>query len=113
STTENEPNDFEIGNHHDITRLKVMNRDGSMNENAGKYASMDRFDARKQVVEDLKAEGLLVKIEEMTHSVGHSERTGVVVEPRLSTQWFVRMEELSQRALDNQETDNKVNFYPE
>lgn len=112
-TPAHDPNDFEIGNRHDLVRLNVMNKDGSMNENAGKYAGMDRFDARKQVIKDLEAEDLLVKIEEMTHSVGHSERTGVVVEPRLSTQWFVRMEELSKRALDNQKTDNKVDFYPE
>lgn len=112
-TPAHDPNDFEIGNRHDLVRLNVMNKDGSMNENAGKYAGMDRFDARKQVVKDLEAEDLLVKIEEMTHSVGHSERTGVVVEPRLSTQWFVRMEELSKRALGNQKTDNKVDFYPE
>ncbi len=112
-TPAHDPNDFEVGNRHDLPRLNVMNNDGSMNENAGKYANMDRFEARKQVVEDLKAEGLLVKIEEMVHSVGHSERTGVVVEPRLSTQWFVRMEDLAKNALDNQKTEGKVDFYPE
>ena len=84
-----------------------------MNENAGIYAGLDRFEARKKVVKDLKEQNLLVEIEDMVHSVGHSERTGVVVEPRLSTQWFVRMEELSKNALKNQKTENKVHFYPE
>lgn len=112
-TPAHDPNDFDIGNRHDLTRLNVMNPDGTMNENAGAYAGMDRFEARKKIVADLKAADLLVKVEEMVHSVGHSERTGVVVEPRLSTQWFVRMEELSKNALENQKTDNKVHFYPE
>lgn len=112
-TPAHDPNDFDIGNRHDLTRLNVMNPDGTMNENAGAYAGMDRFEARKKVVEDLQAADLLVGIEEMVHSVGHSERTGVVVEPRLSTQWFVRMDELSKNALENQKTDNKVHFYPE
>ena len=112
-TPAHDPNDFEIGNRHDLERLNVMNSDGSMNEKAGKYEGMDRFVARKQVVADLDELGLLIKVEEMVHSVGHSERTGVVVEPRLSTQWFVKMEELAQASLDNQKTDNKVEFYPE
>ncbi|HLR92279.1 MAG TPA: valine--tRNA ligase [Atopostipes sp.] len=112
-TPAHDPNDFEVGNRHDLERLNVMHPNGSMNENAGKYEGLDRFEARKQVVGDLEDEGLLIKIEEMVHSVGHSERTGVVVEPRLSTQWFVRMEELAQNALDNQKTENKVHFYPE
>lgn len=112
-TPAHDPNDFEVGNRHDLERLNVMNADGSMNENAGKYAGLDRFDARKKVIADLKEQGLLIKIEEMVHSVGHSERTGVVVEPRLSTQWFVKMDELAQASLDNQKTENKVNFVPE
>ena len=112
-TPAHDPNDFDIGNRHDLERLNVMNSDGTMNDAAGVYAGLDRFKARKQVIKDLDAEGLLIKVEEMVHSVGHSERTGVVVEPRLSTQWFVRMDELAKNALDNQETDNKVNFAPE
>ncbi len=111
-TPAHDPNDFDIGNRHDLERLNVMHPDGSMNEKAGKYAGMDRFEARKQVVADLEEQGLLIKVEEMVHSVGHSERTGVVVEPRLSTQWFVKMDELAQASLDNQKTDNKVHFYP-
>lgn len=112
-TPAHDPNDFEIGNRHDLERLNVMNPDGSMNKNAGKYEGLDRFKARKQVVADLDELGLLIKVEEMVHSVGHSERTGVVVEPRLSTQWFVKMEQLAEAALANQKTDNKVNFAPE
>ena len=112
-TPAHDPNDFDIGNRHDLKRLNVMNSDGTMNDAAGDYAGMDRFDARKKVVEDLEKEGYLIKVEEMTHSVGHSERTGVVVEPRLSTQWFVRMEELADKALHNQKTANKVNFAPD
>ncbi len=111
-TPAHDPNDFEVGNRHNLERLNVMNNDGSMNKNAGKYEGMDRFKARKQVVADLDELGLLIKVEEMVHSVGHSERTGVVVEPRLSTQWFVKMDELAASALDNQKTDNKINFAP-
>ena len=75
-----------------------MNEDGTMNENAGKYKGMDRFECRKQIVKDLQEAGVLVKIEDHMHSVGHSERTDAVVEPYLSTQWFVKMEPLSRRS---------------
>ena len=111
-TPAHDPNDFEVGNRHDLPRVNVMNDDGSMNDLAGKYAGMDRFEARKQVIKDLDALGRLVKIEKMVHSVGHSERTGVVVEPRLSTQWFVKMQPLAQAAIQNQETEEAVEFYP-
>lgn len=90
-----------------------MNKNGSMNEHAGKYNGMDRFEARKALVKDLKEDGYLIKVEEMTHSVGHSERTGVIVEPRLSTQWFVKMQPLAEQALSNQKTEDKVDFVPE
>lgn len=112
-TPAHDPNDFEIGKRHNLEQLNVMNNDGSMNQHAGKYEGMDRFKARKALVADLKEQGYLIKIEEMTHSVGHSERTGVIVEPRLSTQWFVKMGPLSEQALDHQKTDDKVNFVPE
>lgn len=112
-TPAHDPNDFDIGNRHDLERINVMNADGTMNSSAGDYKGLDRFDARKKIISDLKEQDLLIKVEEMVHSVGHSERTGVVVEPRLSTQWFVRMDELSQNALDNQKTANKVNFFPD
>ncbi|MCD5003292.1 valine--tRNA ligase [Enterococcus saccharolyticus] len=111
-TPAHDPNDFEVGNRHDLPRVNVMNEDGSMNDLAGQYAGMDRFAARKQIVKDLEAAGRLVKIEKMVHSVGHSERTGVVVEPRLSTQWFVKMQPLAEEAINNQATDKAVDFYP-
>ena len=113
-TPAHDPNDFEVGNHHDLPRINVMNDDATMNELAGKYQGMDRFAARKAVVADLDAAGLLIKIEQHLHSVGHSERTGVVVEPRLSTQWFVRMGPLAEQAIAAQKAqgENTVNFYP-
>lgn len=111
-TPAHDPNDFEVGNRHNLPRVNVMNADGSMNELAGKYAGMDRFEARKAIVADLKEIGRLIKVEKMVHSVGHSERTGVVVEPRLSTQWFVKMGPLADQAVKNQSTDNAVDFFP-
>lgn len=111
-TPAHDPNDFAVGNRHDLERINVMNPDGTMNENAGKYQGMTREECRKAIVEDLKAAGALVKIEEMVHSVGHSERSDAVVEPRLSTQWFVKMAPLAKRAIENQKTDERVDFYP-
>ncbi|MUO32929.1 valine--tRNA ligase [Enterococcus gallinarum] len=111
-TPAHDPNDFEVGNRHNLPRVNVMNDDGTMNDLAGKYAGMDRFAARKAIVKDLEAIGRLLKIEKMIHSVGHSERTGVVVEPRLSTQWFVKMGPLAKEAIDNQSTDQAVEFFP-
>lgn len=113
-TPAHDPNDFEVGNRHNLPRINVMNDDATMNELAGKYEGMDRFAARKAIVKDLEEAGLLVKIEKHLHSVGHSERTDVVVEPRLSKQWFVKMGPLAQQAINAQreEGDNTVNFYP-
>ena len=112
-TPAHDPNDFEVGNRHDLPRVKVMNQDGSMNEKAGKYEGMDRFEARKAIVADLKNLGLLVKIVDHIHSVGHSERSGAVVEPYLSTQWFVKMQPLAQAAINNQASDRRVDFFPD
>ena len=113
-TPAHDPNDFEVGNRHNLDRVVVMNEDATMNSNAGKYEGMDRFECRDALIKDLKDSNLLIKIEEMTHSVGHSERTGVMVEPYLSKQWFVDMKELSKKVLENQENkDTKVNFVPE
>ena len=112
-TPAHDPNDFAVGNRHNLERINVMNDDGTMNENAGKYEGMDRFECRKAVVEDLKKQGYLIKVKPIVHSVGHSERSGVQVEPRLSTQWFVKMKPLAEAALKNQETDNKITFVPE
>ena len=111
-TPAHDPNDFEVGNRHDLPRVNVMNENGTMNDLAGKYAGMDRFEARKAIVTDLKEIGRLIKIEKMIHNVGHSERTGVVIEPRLSTQWFVKMAPLAEKAMKNQETDDAVEFFP-
>ena len=112
-TPAHDPNDFAVGNRHNLKRINVMNDDGTMNENAGKYEGMDRFECREAVVKDLKDQGYLIKVKPIVHSVGHSERSGVQVEPRLSTQWFVKMKPLAEKALQNQETENKVTFIPE
>ncbi|MBN6887882.1 valyl-tRNA synthetase [Cytobacillus horneckiae] len=112
-TPAHDPNDFEIGNRHNLERILVMNEDGSMNKKAGKYEGMDRFECRKQLVKDLQEEGILFKIEEHMHSVGHSERSGAVVEPYLSTQWFVKMQPLADASVDLQKEDGKVNFVPD
>jgi len=113
-TPAHDPNDFEVGNRHNLERIIVMNPNGTMNENAFKYNGMDRFKCREQMLIDLQEQDLLLGIEKITHSVGHSERTEVMVEPYLSKQWFVKMEPLAKRVLENQnDKDNKVNFVPE
>lgn len=112
-TPAHDPNDFNVGNRHNLARINTMNKDATMNENAGKYEGMDRFVARKAMVKDLQDQGYLISIDPIVHSVGHSERTGVQVEARLSTQWFVKMKDLANLALENQKSDQKVNFIPE
>ena len=112
-TPAHDPNDFEVGNRHNLPRLVCMNEDGTMNQLAGKYENMDRFACRKQLVKDLTEAGLCPKVEKMIHSVGHSERTGVVVEPRLSKQWFIDMKKLAADVLEMQESDERVEFVPE
>ena len=111
-TPAHDPNDFEIGNRHDLKRVLVMHEDGTMNENAGKYEGMDRFECRKAIVKDLQATDVLFDIEDHTHQVGHSERSGAVVEPYLSTQWFVNMQPLADKSVEMQKTKDKVNFIP-
>lgn len=111
-TPAHDPNDFLVGQRHNLPQVNVMNDDGTMNELAGDFNGMDRFEARKATVAKLEELGALVEIEKRVHSVGHSERSGAVVEPRLSTQWFVKMDQLSKQAMDNQATDDKVDFYP-
>ena len=113
-TPAHDPNDFEVGNRHHLERIIVMNPDATMNEHAGKYCGMDRFACREALVKDLEEAGLLISIEKMTHSVGHSERNDVMVEPYLSKQWFVKMRPLADAVLKNQKNkDTKVNFVPE
>ncbi|RIA75670.1 valyl-tRNA synthetase [Anaeroplasma bactoclasticum] len=102
-TPAHDPNDFEVGKRHNLPMPLCMNDDGTMNSMAGKYEGMDRFECRKHIIEDLQKEGLYVKTEPIVHSVGHSERTGVVVEPRLSKQWFVKMDVLAKQVLENDE----------
>lgn len=112
-TPAHDPNDFEIGQRHQLPQILVMDESGKMNEKAGKYQGLDRFECRKQLVNDLKESGVLVKIEEHVHSVGHSERSGAVIEPYLSTQWFVAMKPLAKRAIEAQKSKNGVRFVPE
>ncbi|EGQ3484200.1 valine--tRNA ligase [Staphylococcus pseudintermedius] len=111
-TPAHDPNDFEIGNRHNLERIVVMDEAGRMNAEAGKYEGMDRFECRKQLVKDLLEEGLVIKIDDHVHSVGHSERSGAVVEPYLSTQWFVKMAPLAEQALNNQKTNGRIEFIP-
>ncbi len=112
-TPAHDPNDFEVGNRHNLERIVVMNADATMNANAGKYEGMSREVCREELLKDLKEQDLLINIEEMTHSVGHSERSNAMIEPYLSKQWFVKMRPLADRVLENQKNrDTKVNFVP-
>lgn len=112
-TPAHDPNDFEVGERHGLERIIVIEPDGTMNKNALHYEGMDRFACREALVEELKKQDLLVKIEKMVHSVGHSERTDAIIEPYLSKQWFVKMRPLADRVLENQkDKDKKVNFVP-
>ena len=112
-TPAHDPNDFEVGLRHNLERIVCLNPDATMNDAAGKYAGQDRYECRKNLLEDLEKEGLLIRIEEITHQVGHSERTDAIVEPYLSKQWFVKMESLAKAVLDNQKNkDTKINFVP-
>lgn len=104
--------DFEIGQRHQLPSINTINADGTMNNNAGKYAGLDRFECRKQIIADLKANGYLLKAETITHTIGYSERSNAIIEPRLSTQWFIKMKPLAKLALANQASKNKINFIP-
>src|SRR5882724_6654613 len=98
-TPAHDPNDFELGRRHHLPEIDVMTDDGHMSAAAGAYAGLDRFEARKKIVEDLKARGLLEKITEHTHAVGICERSRTIVEPRASTQWFCKMKPLAEPAI--------------
>ena len=112
-TPAHDPNDFEVGNRHNLERIVVMNPDATMNEFALQYCGLTREECREQLVKDLDEAGLLIKIEKIVHSVGHSERTDVMVEPYLSKHWFVKMRPLADQVLANQKNkDTKVNFVP-
>ncbi len=112
-TPAHDANDFEVGLRHNLEKIIVINPDGTMNENALHYQGLDRFEAREKLVQELQEKDILIEIEPIVHSVGHSERTDVVVEPYLSKQWFVKMRPLADKVLENQKNKNtKVNFIP-
>nr|WP_279615483.1 valine--tRNA ligase [Paenibacillus typhae] len=112
-TPAHDPNDFEVGQRHNLPQINVMDEGGIMNEEAGPYNGQDRSECRKNIVADLKEQGVLISIEDHVHQVGHSERSGAVVEPYLSTQWFVKMQPLAEVAINAQKEGNGVNFVPE
>ena len=113
-TPAHDPNDFEVGNRHHLERICILNDDATMNENVPKkYQGLSREACREMVLEDLKKDGLLLSIEPLSHEVGHSERTGVMVEPMIKKQWFVKMRPLADNVLKmQQDKDKKVNFIP-
>ena len=111
-TPAHDPNDYELGLKHNLEIIDMLNPDGTVAYGIGFYEGKDRFEARKMIVPDLEKAGLLVKVEDMDNKVGYSERTDAVIEPRLSLQWFLRMDELGKPALDNVMNDN-IRFHPE
>lgn len=111
-TPAHDPNDFEVGLRHNLDVLKVIGDDGVLNESAGKYQGLTREEAREKIVADLKESGNLVKIEDYSHNVGHCERCKTVIEPLISSQWFVKMEELARPAIEVVESD-QVKFMDE
>ncbi len=112
-TPAHDPNDFEMGNRHQLPFINIMNKDGTLNENAGIFEGQDRYVARKNVVKKLEEDGFLIKIENYSHAVPYSDRGKVPVEPLLSTQWFVKIDPLSQKALKFLDEENSPNFVPE
>lgn len=112
-TPAHDPNDFEVGLRHNLPQILVMDESGKMNAEAGPYQGMDRFECRKKIVADLQEQGVLIRIEEHIHQVGHSERSGAVVEPYLSTQWFVKMKPLAEKAIEVQKSGKGVRFVPD
>ena len=111
-TPAHDPNDFEMGRRHNLKSINVMNGNGTMNEEAGPYAGMDRFACRKKILVDLEAAGLIEKIEDHQHAVGHCYRCDTVVEPRLSEQWFVKMKPLAEPAIEAVKS-GKIRFVPD
>ena len=111
-TPAHDPNDFEVGKRHNLELVNVMNDDATMNENAGKYAGMDRYACREALVKDLEQEGLLARIQDHEHAVGTHERCGTTVEPMAKQQWFVKMEELAKPAMDALKNGD-LKFVPE
>jgi len=111
-TPAHDPNDFEVGKRHNLEEINILNDDATMNELCGKYAGLDRYEARRQMVADLDAQGLLVKVVPHVHAVGVHDRCKTTVEPMIKPQWFVRMKEMADAALEVVKTDD-LNFVPE
>ena len=111
-TPSHDPNDFEVGERHNLGQLRIMNDDATIYDDGGKYAGMDRYKARKEIVKDLEEQGYLLKVEDHGHSVGHCERCSTVVEPIISKQWFVSMKELAEPALEAYKNE-EVRFIPD
>ena len=112
-TPAHDPNDFEVGNRHNLDRIVIMDETAHMTEETGKYKGYDRFECRSELLKELEDKELLIEIEDIVHSVGYSERTDVMVEPYLSEQWFVKMDQISKDLINmQQDKDSKVNFYP-
>ena len=111
-TPAHDPNDFEVGKRHNLPEINIMNDDATINENGGKYAGMDRYEARKAIVQELDEQGYLVKVVPHTHAVGTHDRCGTTVEPLIKQQWFVKMEELAKPAINALKT-GELKFVPE
>nr|WP_317427071.1 valine--tRNA ligase [uncultured Blautia sp.] len=111
-TPAHDPNDFEVGKRHNLPEINIMNDDATMNELCGKYTGMDRYEARKAMVEDLKELGLLVKVVPHSHNVGTHDRCGTTVEPMIKPQWFVRMKEMGEAAIQTLQ-DGNLKFVPD
>ena len=111
-TPAHDPNDFEVGKRHNLPEINIMNDDATINEKGGKYAGMDRYEARKAIVKDLKEQGYLVKVEPHSHNVGTHDRCGTTVEPLIKQQWFVKMEELAKPAIEALKS-GELKFVPE
>lgn len=99
-TPAHDPNDFEVGKRTDLDLINIFTPEGKINENGGKYQGLDRFEAREKILEDLKNEGYLVSVKHHNHAVGHCYRCDTIIEPRVSKQWFVRMQPLAKPALE-------------
>lgn len=111
-TPAHDPNDFEVGLRHNLEEINVMNEDGTMNDKCGKYTGMDRYECRKAIIDDLKEEGFLIKIKEHDHAVGTCYRCHTTIEPRLSEQWFVKMDKLAEPAIKIL-NDKELQFVPD
>ena len=111
-TPAHDPNDFEMGQRHNLEQVKVIENDGTMSENLGKYSGLDRYECRKQIVADLEAAGVLVSTEDHEHAVGHCSRCNTTVEPLISKQWFVKMDTLAKPAIEAVR-DGRIKFVPE